>query len=35
MTAAPGPADDIVSLPAEAPALLQRGMAPCRSDLCR
>ena len=35
MTGAPGPAENIVSLPAEAPALLQRGMAPCSSNPCR
>jgi hypothetical protein len=32
MTGAPGLADNIVSLPAAPPALLQRGMAPCRSS---
>ena len=32
MTDAPDPADTIVSLPAEALALLQRGMALYRSD---
>lgn len=32
MTGAPAPADNIVSLPAEVPALLQCGMAPYRSD---
>ncbi len=32
MTGAPGPADNIVNLPAESQALLQRGMAPCRSE---
>lgn len=34
MTGAPAPADNIVNLPAEAPAPLQRGMAPYRSDPC-
>jgi len=32
MTATPSPADNIVNLPAASPALLQRGMAPCRGD---
>lgn len=35
MTGAPDAADNIASLPVEAPALLQRGMAPYRSDPCR
>ena len=34
MTGAPAPADNIMSLPAEVPALLQCGMAPYRSDPC-
>jgi len=31
MTGAPGPADTITSLPADAPALPQRSMGPYRS----